>query len=246
MPALSIVIPIYNVGPYLNACLDSIAAQTFRDFECILVDDGSTDFCGIICDSWAKKDSRFRAIHQKNAGVSVARNVGIEAAVAPLLAFVDPDDCISENYFARLVDDLFEAGAEVAVSSFCYIHENGTEGMFKIINTLEINGKCSYPHIMRTNREVIDALCDNMFSCVSWGKVFDRTLWGDARFPVGIDLGEDMMTVPEVIAKAKAAVCSPHAIYFYRQRLRSLLHGGLLHKKDSKKTCWHPKLWWIG
>lgn len=127
MPALSIVLPVYNVDPYVNACLNSIVVQTFRDFECILVDDGSTDFSGVICDSWARKDSRFKVIHQENAGVSAARNVGIEAATAPFLAFIDPDDYISPNYFEALVSDLRRVGADVAVAHIRYVGENGKE-----------------------------------------------------------------------------------------------------------------------
>lgn len=122
---LSIVLPVYNVDQYLNACLDSIAAQTFKDFECFLVDDGSTDFSGIICGSWAKKDPRFKVIHQENAGVSAARNAGIDAATAPLLAFIDPDDFISENYFSCLVGDLLATNAECSVCNFLYVLENG-------------------------------------------------------------------------------------------------------------------------
>lgn len=99
---------------------------------------------------------------------------------------------------------------------------------------VETKVRCSYNRIMRTNEEVVDALCNNLFSCVSWGKVFDRGLWGDARFPVGIDLGEDMQTVPPVIVRAKAAVCCPDARYFYRQRKRSLLNGTVTQERFEK------------
>lgn len=225
MAELSIVIPVYNVDPYLGTCLDSIAAQSFKDWECILVDDGSTDFSGIICDSYSRKDSRFRVIHQENQGVSAARNAGIDAATAPLLAFIDPDDCVSENFFSCLVGDLSANSAEIAVSSFFCVTEQGTEGIYEIQNRIEWELKRRFPRLMPTNADVIDALCENLFSCVSWGKVFSRELWANARFPVGIDLGEDMQIVPSVIAKAKAAVCCPEAKYFYRQRERSLLHG---------------------
>lgn len=231
MAELSIVLPVYNVDPYLNVCLESIAAQTFQDFECILVDDGSTDFSGIICDSYSRKDDRFRVIHQENQGVSAARNVGIDAATAPLLAFIDPDDFISENYFSCLVDDLLASNAECSVSTFQYVFESGKEGAYELLNKLETRGRRSRNRIMRTNKEVINALCDNLFSCVSWGKVFTRELWGNARFPVGIDLGEDMMTVPPVIVKAKSAVCCPDARYFYRQRKRSLLNGTVTRER---------------
>lgn len=94
-PELSIIVPVYNVEPYLEECLNSVLHQTFLDWECILIDDGSRDWSGYICDNYGKKDKRFKVIHQKNAGVSVARNRGIEFASAPLISFVDPDDYIS-------------------------------------------------------------------------------------------------------------------------------------------------------
>lgn len=234
MAKLSIVLPIYNVDLYLNDCLGSITAQSFKDWEAILVDDGSTDFSGIICDSWARKDSRFKVIHQGNQGVSAARNAGIDAATAPLLAFIDPDDFISENFFSCLVGDLLAASAECSVSTFQYVLESGKEGIYEFLNRFEAKNRRSRNRIMRTNEEVINALCDNLFSCVSWGKVFTLELWGNARFPVGVDLGEDMQTVPPVIAKAKSAVCCPDARYFYRQRKRSLLNGTVTRERFER------------
>lgn len=169
MAELSVVLPVYNVDPYLNDCLDSIAAQSFRDWECILVDDGSTDLSGRICDNFARRDNRFCVIHQENAGVSAARNAGIDAATAPLLAFIDPDDFISENYFSCLVGDLLAANAECAVSAFQYVLENGKEGTYEFLNKFETKARRCY-RIMHTNGEVIDALCKNLFSCVSWAR----------------------------------------------------------------------------
>lgn len=94
-PLVSIIVPVYNAEKYLRRCLGSIAGQTFAGFECILVDDGSTDGSPAICDEWAAKDGRFQVIHQKNGGASAARNAGIEAARAPWLFFIDSDDAIS-------------------------------------------------------------------------------------------------------------------------------------------------------
>ena len=196
-----------------------------------MIDDGSTDFSGIICDSYIRKDSRFRVIHQENQGVSAARNAGIDTASAPLLSFIDPDDFISENFFSCLVEDLSAVGAEVAVSSFFYVTEQRQEGIYEVQNRIEQEVKRRLFRHMPTNADVVAALCDNLFSCVSWGKVFTRKLWGNARFPVGIDLGEDMQTVPPVIIKAKSAVCSPEARYFYRQRKRSLLNGTVTRER---------------
>lgn len=225
VPELSMVVPVYNVAPWLPECLESIAKQTFTAWECILVDDGSTDFSGIICDSYAKKDPRFRVIHQQNAGVSAARNAGIEAATAPLLAFIDPDDYISTNYFEAQIVAMRQKGADITVTSVCAVAEDGTEGVHFLINYLNRSFRATYHDAMTNNSEVIKALCQNVFSCVCWCKVFKRSLLGYAKFPVGIDLGEDMMTIPRVIVAANTAAVVEGATYYWRQRKKSLLHG---------------------
>lgn len=225
MPEISIVLPVYNVDPYLNACLDSIVAQTFQDWEAILVDDGSTDFSGIICNSYSRKDRRFRVIHQENAGVSAARNAGIDAATAPLLAFIDPDDIVSTNYFELLIQKMRDIDASVAVSFFRLVQEDGAEGRFKETNQFMQYLEEKFPRRMMDNGAVTAAVCKDIFGCGCWGKIFRRELWGTIRFPIGVDLGEDEAVVPGVIIKAKRAVYVPDAEYFYRQRKKSLLHG---------------------
>mgnify|MGYP002519106108 FL=1 len=233
MPELSIILPVYNVQNWIGYCLDSIAEQSFTDWEAILVDDGSRDLSGVICDSYSRRDPRFRVIHQQNAGVSAARNTGIDAANGALISFIDPDDFISADYFHLLVDSLSNAGADVAQAFIREVLESGEEGMLRFINEWE---KCQKGTAfeMLDNAAVVDALCSNLFSCVSWGRVFTRDLWGNARFPVGVDLGEDMMTVPPVIAKAKSAVYVPDAVYSWRERKKSLLHGTVTEERFEK------------
>ena len=232
---LSVVVPVYDVDPWLSECLDSIQRQSFTQWECILVDDGSKDFSGVICDSYSRRDSRFKVIHQKNGGVSAARNTGIEAATAPLLSFVDPDDFLSKNYFDELVAELTRINADISVSNFCTVEECGNEGMYWLTNRLEKYLKTYYnPSEMLNNQDVIKAVCNNFFSCVSWGKIFKRELWGDTRFPIGVDLGEDMMTVPTVIIKAGAAIYAQNATYYYRCRRKSLLHGTVSRERYEK------------
>lgn len=126
-PQLSAVLPIYGVDKWLPECLNSIRAQTFTDWECILVDDGSLDFSGIICDSFARQDPRFKVIHQRNSGVSAARNAGIEASTAPLLRFVDPDDFLSVNFFQELISEMRRIDADVSVCSHYYVDEHGDQ-----------------------------------------------------------------------------------------------------------------------
>lgn len=241
MPELSIVIPVYNVEQWLPCCLDSIEAQTFKDWEAILIDDGSIDFSGIMCDARAKRDPRFKIIHQKNGGVSAARNAGISAATGSLLSFIDPDDFISHNYFEKLIESLHYANADIAQGSMRSVEENGSEGRYILANLIENRAK-NRPFTMKDNTAVVNALCENLFSCVSWGRVFTRDIWGNARFPVGIDLGEDMMTVPPVIATAKAAVYTPKAVYNWRHRKRSLLHGTVTEERLIKDLIASQKM----
>jgi len=109
-PKVSVIVPVYNVEPYLRRCLDSILAQTFSDFEAVLVDDGSTDHSGAICDEYAVRDARFKTIHIPNGGVSSARNMGLKQAKGMWVAFVDADDCVFPDYLQHLYNGL--AGAD--------------------------------------------------------------------------------------------------------------------------------------
>ena len=125
-PELSIIVPIYKVEKYLEECIQSILGQTFTDFELILVDDGSPDACPQMCDAAAKKDSRVRVIHQKNGGLSAARNTGIEAARGNWLGFVDSDDFVAPDMYEKLYHAAVNAGADCAVCSVQLTHEDGS------------------------------------------------------------------------------------------------------------------------
>lgn len=110
----SIIIPVYNVKLYIKRCITSVLNQTYKDYEVILVDDGSTDGSGKICDEYVKQDNRIRVIHQKNHGVSVARNVGIQAAIGEILLFLDSDDCYEQNNFLKEIAKVIH-GADIVV-----------------------------------------------------------------------------------------------------------------------------------
>ena len=118
MPQISIIVPVYNVEPYLHKCIDSILAQTFTDFECILIDDGSPDNCPAICDEYATKDNRIILLHQKNAGVSAARNAGLNIAKGEWIGFVDSDDWIEKNALELLYNKQRETSADIIIGSF--------------------------------------------------------------------------------------------------------------------------------
>lgn len=231
---LSIIVPVYNVEPWITQCLDSIQRQTFTAWECILVDDGSTDLSGHICNNFARRDRRFRVFHQKNAGVSTARNVGLDAVSAPLLAFIDPDDFISENYFELLIEEMYAIDASIAASFCRLVQEDGSEGRFIEVNRFQRYSGKQFPYKMMDNNAVIDAVCKDVFGCSCWGKIFRRDLWGKTRFPTNIDIGEDVMIVHPVTIRAKRAAYVPNAEYFYRQRDKSLSHGTVTAERLRK------------
>ena len=115
---VSVIVPVYNVEAYLDECLESICSQTYRNLEIILADDGSTDKSGEICDIWQAKDPRIRVIHQQNAGVSCARNAGLEICTGDLISFVDSDDWLDLQMFEKLVSCLSENDADAAMCGF--------------------------------------------------------------------------------------------------------------------------------
>ncbi len=124
-PLISLVIPVYNVEKYLNKCIQSVLAQTYDNFEVILVDDGSTDNSGKICDEYAEKDNRATVYHQKNSGVSVARNVGLENAKGELISFIDADDWIDEKYLEKLADAQVKYNADLTICEYTNIFGDG-------------------------------------------------------------------------------------------------------------------------
>ena len=124
-PLISLVIPVYNVEKYLDKCMESVLAQTYDNFEVILVDDGSTDNSGKMCDEYAKRDSRVIVYHQQNSGVSVARNVGIENAKGEFISFIDSDDWIDKNYLQKLVSAQIKYNADLTICEYTNIYDDG-------------------------------------------------------------------------------------------------------------------------
>ena len=123
MPRLSIIVPVYQAKEYLEKCINSILEQSFVDFELILVDDGSKDASGTICDEYAKRDKRIRVIHKENGGLSDARNTGIKLANSDYLMFVDSDDYIEKNMLECLYKNIIEKDSDIAVCNFMYLYE---------------------------------------------------------------------------------------------------------------------------
>lgn len=205
---LSIIVPVYNVAPYLHRCVDSILAQTFQDFELILVDDGSSDNCPAICDEYGLSDSRIRVIHKPNGGLADARNAGIGIAQGDYLGFVDSDDWIDSNMYQSMIEMLEKHDADMVACGIAQELENGeTAGRWPLGN----QDKLYFPKDYIDNfypdvrRDLMPSACN---------KVFKRKLFQTVRFPKG-KLYEDSFIQLSLLNQCeKIAVCG-NAYYHY-------------------------------
>ena len=173
---ISVIVPVYNMERYLRRCVDSILHQTYRNLEVLLVDDGSTDASGAICDEYAAQEERVTAVHQKNGGLSAARNAGLERAQGTYLCFVDSDDFLDSRMLETLCRDLQEQDADVAVVGF---------RMFEREEELA-PAELAVPVQCMTGREAIrSTLVSDELGDFAWNKLYKRELFRDIRYPLG-------------------------------------------------------------
>ena len=211
-PLFSIIIPVYNVAPYLGECLDSVLAQTISNWEAICVDDGSTDGCGIVLDEYAAKDGRFRVIHQANGGVSAARNAALDMARGEWLSFLDADDWIEDSYLKDLHEAALSRDCDIALSSVKKVSPNGDTEWVGPISDCEKAPEDLYV--------TYNALC-----AWAWGKLYKRKAWDGLRFPTGIAYSEDRYILHEVLYKYGAVPILGKTIYNHRMRAEGALGG---------------------
>ena len=218
---ISVIVPVYKVEPYLRICIDSILAQTLTDFELILVDDGSPDNCGAICDEYAAVDDRVVVIHQKNQGVSAARNAGIDWVFAnstsKWITFVDSDDAISPLFLERLYQHAVETNASMVATDGYHFHADeeltGGEWDCSLIETKEGKLYC-IPYFMGECK----------VSPYPWGKLCKKEILEGLRFPIGIAYKEDEMIVGQLLYVAAVVSVVSGGLYYYRMRADSVAH----------------------
>lgn len=217
-PKLSIIIPAYNVETFLPKCLDSVLAQNFTDWEAIIVDDGSTDGTGAICDDYAARDPRFKVIHSPNKGISSARNTGLANAKGEFIGFVDSDDWIEPDMFATLLDDIIKNDADIAKCGYRTVEQNRTTvpttGSFRVID----GGNAA--RLMYEDKKIQSFL---------WDKLYRRSIL-NVRFPQG-RVYEDMYVLLQVLANARKITVNPTPLYNYRQRKNSIVHTKTIDNK---------------
>lgn len=216
MALVSIIVPVYKVEPYIKECLDSILEQTYKDFELILVDDGSPDQCPAICDAYALADDRIRVIHKENGGLSDARNAGIDAAQGDFLTFIDSDDMVAPEFLESLYALLVQYRADIAVCGILHFNDGtmvpgSTPGEIRIMSGREIVSKNTGGGY-------------GAFRVETCGKLYRAQLFRELRFPVG-RLHEDEGTTPILFYLADTVVADPGAtLYGYRSRAESIMH----------------------
>ena len=221
MANISVIVPVYKVEAFLSRCVDSILRQSYTDFELFLVDDGSPDSCGAMCDAYAERDGRIHVIHQENGGLSAARNTGIDWAFAHSdsrwLAFVDSDDWVHPDYLRILYETAEETLCRISICDF--FRTSGEDFPEQPFNA-----------VMRIGAG--DFYCgdyQNGQTAVAWNKLYHKSLFKHLRYPVG-KLHEDEFTTYQAVYQAGTVGVTPMVLYAYYQN-----PGGIM------KAPWSPK-----
>lgn len=216
---ITIVVPVYNVEKYLSRCVDSILEQTYTDFELLLVDDGSPDNCGEICDEYAKKDSRIFVVHQNNGGLSAARNTGIDWFYkqnrSDYIAFVDSDDWLHPDYLKILMNGVTENDVKISVCNYKRVtteipHQNYDDIEYEITSPEDflVNHSWQYNY--------------------AWGKLYHKSMFDDVRYPVGKNF-EDTFTTYKALHKCEKIAYTDLQLYYY-----------LRNEQGISRSPWKP------
>ncbi len=221
MPEISIIVPVYKVENYLEKCINSILEQTFTDFELILVDDGSPDGSGQICDIYATIDRRVRVIHQENGGLSAARNAGLESATGRYIGFIDSDDYIHPKMYEKLYEALQKNKADLSICNYNYVDNYGNIDSEKQrkdhIVTEVLNREKAF--------EKIDPLVEGYsFYVTAWNKLYKRELFKNIKFLKG-HVHEDEYIVHHIFSRCSKIAVIEDPLYMYVQRDGSIMNS---------------------
>lgn len=205
LPKVSIIIPVYNAEEYLKKCLDSILANQYNDWECILIDDGSKDNSYAICKEYTAKDSRFKSFHQENSGASAARNVGLDKAQGEYLTFIDADDWVSSNYLSAIE----KTNSDIILLETKHINPQG-----EVIRYFSLE-----PQLSSSREEYVSILEENMINPiikVMSAKIVRRSCIGNTQFDVNMKIGEDTLFWYDVLRNCNSIQTLQGYTYFWR------------------------------
>lgn len=216
MDLISVIVPVYNVEKYLNKCIESIANQTYKNLEIILVDDGSTDSSGAICDQWAKKDDRIKVIHKENGGLSDARNKGLYIASGNYIGFVDSDDWIDYEMYEKLLSLSKSYNADISSCGVLKIWDNNETRKLTKDNGLQV----------LNNIESMEALIESSYLIQTvWNKLYKRRILNGLEFPYGL-IHEDEFWTWKAISHSSKTVTTDEPLYYYFQHKESIMGNG--------------------
>lgn len=220
MAVISVIVPVYKVEDYIRRCINSILAQSFTDFDLILIDDGSPDKCPEICDSYTKRDTRIHVIHQSNSGLSAARNTGIDWSLAnsdsQWLTFIDSDDFVHENMLEMLYQAVIENKTDVSVCRYREVNDSNE----RHISLEKYSSFVCSPEDFFVN--------DNVNATVAWGKLYKKKLFESVRYPIG-KLHEDEFVTYRVLFQLCKISFVNNQLYYYYQN-----NGGIM------RSSWSP------
>ena len=225
MSEISIIVPVYNVDQYLENCIESILNQTFKDYELILIDDGSTDKSGEICDKYEKKDNRIKVIHKYNGGLSSARNAGLDLACGKYIGFVDSDDSIHPRMYETLYSLIKKYKADISCCNYKKIYN---------WNDCRTEKQCIEEVKVMDNIQAIRSLLDSDIGVqlvIAWNKLYKRNLFTNIRYDVG-RIHEDEFIAHKLLYKSKKIIYTDSQLYYYFQRKGSIMS----QKTDKSKV----------
>lgn len=224
---ISVVVPVYNVENYLSQCIDSVLTQTYGDLEILLIDDGSTDRSGSICDAYRTKDQRIRVFHTENRGLSAARNVGLDHASGAYILLLDSDDWIDEEAVQTLAEYAAKYDADVVSCAYYYEWKNKRDIEEKIDRPIVLEGE----QIMQAH------IREPYLGYVAWNKLYKARLFSDIRYPVGRN-HEDVLTTHKLLASAEKVICIPDVLFHYRMRANTISR---VYSVDSMIAFWRAQ-----
>lgn len=233
-PVVSVIVPIYNVQHYLKPCIDSICEQTYTRLEIILVDDGSTDDCGRICDDYAEIDSRITVLHKENGGLSSARNAGLDMAKGEYISFVDADDTVHPSFIEILIGLCRDYQCTIAQCDYLTVAENSLRLPLNTLQSIKLYN----------NKQALYELCctsNGTKYTVAWNKLYKKELFQNIRYPLG-RIHEDEFTTYLLLWKSEKTAVINQYLYYYLQRSDSIMGSGFSVKRLDGLAAFRERL----
>ncbi len=209
---VSVIIPVYNVEKYISRCIDSVMNQKYKNIEIILINDGSTDRSGEICEKYAARDPRIQYINKNNEGVSVARNKGLDVAKGDFITFIDADDYVDVDFINTVVEKINKNNSDIIICGNYDVDEE-----YKVIkNSIEAEERCF------NSEDAIRELCkEKLFKSVIWGKCYKRELFNKYKFNKETKIAEDLEVLYKVLSEAEIITYIPDRLYYWLSRTNS-------------------------